>query len=174
MNESVDASSGASKERPAVWHTILRGILLGMLAALVGSCLFTASVLVLTWLRNPSIPFLGWVPVVVIFWSTVFTTFAFLFVVVPGSVGGGMIALVLHILARRGKLTTRVSLIVGTIMGTCAGYLLVEYVKQADPDQVREFPEAVILVIGIAALAGLFHSWLLSRWLRKPLTQNPR
>ena len=160
---------------PTPSSVAMRGMLLGMVAALIGSLLF----LVLgVWLipleEDPWIPAIGWVDASLLYWISVAVLAGFLCALVPGSAGGGAIALLLRTLAYRGKVTTRADSIVGVVVGTSAGCATVLITEVIAPNFVWVEPEAVVLAIAIAALAGLLHSWLLGRWLRARLTGSVR
>jgi hypothetical protein len=170
----LNGTSSIARKLPATWHTIVRGILLGIVVALMGSCLLTAFLRVFMLLTDPFTPLLGNTEYALLGYAILIVGF-FVFAVVPGSVGGGVIALVLQRLARRGRLTTRTALRVGVLVGLCAGCataLIVHLlVLPSGQRMVTGGPVwTTLFAVGIGALAGLFHSWCLSNWLRKRLT----
>ena len=133
-----------------------------MIADLIGSCL-----LLLTWI---------WMGGSIINaydrdMALILLLGAFLVALVPASVGGCLIALILRRLARQNQLTTRITLSIGVLVGAFSGYLTFLVFKLMESITLSyDLPMEIILAafaVGFGIPAGSLHSWLLSHWLRK-------
>ena len=150
---------------PSAWRVALRGLLLGIAAAYGGACLLWISVLVYVWLQAPTRPLIGSVGYFLLVGAATIVVF-FLFALIPGAIGGGIIALILHSCTQRKEPSSWTSYVVGVLIGALSGSVTVCAVKLLVPDKVQEAPEGIVMAIGIAAIAGLWHSWQMRRWLR--------
>jgi hypothetical protein len=168
-NKLSDSSSIADN-LPKLRHSILQGAWLGILAAAMGSVLFLVIDLAFASLLNPWFS-IGTVDASKLFWFVALCLPGFLIAAVPGAIGGGIIGFILRTLAHRDKLSIGVGIAVGISVAACSGYIAIQIARLLEPEMVQQVPvETLIAAILSAILAGLWHSWILTRWLRRGQT----
>ena len=93
---------------------------------------------------------------------------------IPSTVGGAIVALILRGLWSQQKLSTGSGILTGALVGATVGVgttlvvLLIGGRSWSGLDIIHEVGTLAVSVGGIAAAAGGWHGWILVRWLRKP------
>lgn len=151
---------------PSRRHAIGKGVLLGIVGALI-ACTLSAVVFAISMLvsKGPEV-FSDYLAGVVLFLTG---PAAFIVTGLPAGLAGGVNALLLYNVSRRRKLRTGIALLTGFLVGLFFGFLIgfsiggVLLLK--DPAfgwGTRDFTDSFALgaiVSGASALVGLWHSW---------------
>jgi hypothetical protein len=158
---------------PGMPGVLLRGALLGLAVTVLGSCLFAVAILLLAQLdtlsQGPVVRLDNLLAALLIL--VVYVAIALVFAVVPGTIGGGMIALILHRQMQRQFLPTGVVWMAGLLVGLGAGFVTAEIVHlRIGPEGERVVTGGHlwtnVTTMGIGALCGLVHSRWMSNWLK--------
>lgn len=165
----VAITRGVESNHPTLRHVIVRAVWLGVQSSLIGSVIFLATDLLLVSIVDPNFDAfaIATIDATLLFWLIVFFLAGFLVAVVPGAVGGGFIGLVLWVLARRDNQSPKLASVIGIFVGACSGCLAIQIAKLLEPEMVEESSlEGFVAAILSAALAGLWHSWCITRWVK--------
>lgn len=168
-------TSTPQAQLPGIRRTMILGILLGMVTTVVAIGLFLiADVLIyepLIHLNRTNTWGTTWDTSLLLLAVVLFTlnvlAFAY-FAIVPVVIAGGMIGLILQRLAYYRHLNMQAILIVGAIIGFATGWATATFILPTISVAGQWQPSGDPVWMGmLGALTGLFHSWLLSGWLRR-------
>lgn len=159
--------------RVSLWRALLRGVLLGVAADVMGTVFLWGAIavpygvyLLAGGKRDSS--HLPWEGVLLLLGVATFII-AFL----PTVVAGGANALVLYKMSGRGAIGPGTGLLVGSLIGAASAIVLLltlDWVATPEYEYVAAgaVPTTVVLAVGgIGAVVGAWHGWQMARWLRR-------
>lgn len=148
-------------------RTVLAGILLGVASAFLVIVLgYCAGSVVLLFIGSPPSPIAGGVRITLDSIAVVVLAalLPFVFTVVPAGIAGGVNGMTQYLLWCRRGIRSRLSLLIGGIVGAGAAYAAFSLVQLWVPEQYSGGTLAAAVLSTLGLLAGLMHSWILRRW----------
>lgn len=162
----MDVRSGTEhNEQIHLWPVLKQGLWLGALASIIPNAVWGCGLLGL-FVAGSGIEAL-WSGALAI--PGILACLPFGFTVLPALVAGGLNALVLYLVWRRRPIRDRVGLVSGAVLGILWGSIVSSVAWYLNKDNYYSLVDeyVVAIIIGVAALAGCWHGWRMTRYLRR-------